>query len=192
MKSFAVSVCLVVLAVTTAVAAPAGDPSKPIKTIIGSVRQGRDRAALELFAADAQGLALLGDNWTKATDAQRKEFTSLYQTLFAKIGFPKFRDSLKTLSSITYEPAKIEGKSATVSSTIILDHPLKKQELKVRYTLVKLKGGWLAVDAQVLGDSILAGMRDEQIAPLFKQGGWDGLLAAMRKKADELANVPLK
>jgi phospholipid transport system substrate-binding protein len=192
MKSIAVSVCLVILAVATAVAAPAGDPSKPIKTIIGSVRQGRDRAALKLFAADAQGLALLGDDWAKATDAQRSEFTSLYQTLFAKIVFPKLRENFKTLSSITYEPAKIAGNTATLSSTIILDHPMKKQELKVRYTLVKLKAGWLAVDAEVLGDSILAGLRDDQIAPLVKQGGWDALLAAMRKKADELKNVPLK
>jgi phospholipid transport system substrate-binding protein len=158
---------------------------KPIKTVVGSVRYSKDAAALKLFASEDQGKLLLGEEWEKGTADQRKQFTQLFQTLFAKIAFPKVRKNFEHLDSITYEEPKVDGPKADVASTILIMHPMKKQELKVKYTLVN-REGWRVVDVAVLGDSMLQGIRDDQISPIMKEGGWPHLLNLMAQKAKEL------
>jgi len=172
-------------------ASPKAEVSKPLKTVVNSVRYGKDKMALKFFAADEQGKALLGDDWAKGTDAQRKEFSELFQQLFAKMAFPKIRKNFENLDTVLYENPDIKGNTAQISSTILINHPLKKQELKVSYTLVK-EGGWKVVDVSVLGDSMLKGIREDQIIPLMKEGGWDGLLKAMRDRNAELKDVVVK
>lgn len=188
------------VALTLAVPALAAPPNKatneavtkPVKTVVQSVRYEKDLKALENLGSDPQGLFLLGDEWTKATDAQRKEFTQLFQSLFAKMAFPKVRENFKNLDSITYDEPQVTGDKALVGSTIFINHPLKKQEMKLKYAVEKVAGAWKVVDVSVLGDSMLTGIRDDQVRPLFKEGGWDGLLGAMRAKNNELASVKLK
>ena len=164
---------------------------KPLKTVVGSVRYGKDLAALKLFALEDQGKLLLGDDWAKGTDAQRKEFGELFQTLFGKLAFPKVRKNFEHLETILYDEPKLEGDKAEVGSTIVILHPMKKQEIKLKYAMTKDKGSWKVVDVAVLGDSMLKGIREDQIAPLYKEGGWDGLLKAMREKAKELESTKL-
>ncbi|RKH01103.1 ABC transporter substrate-binding protein [Corallococcus carmarthensis] len=177
-----------------ALAAPKASEAitKPVKTVVQSVRYEKDLKALENLGSDQQGLFLLGDEWTKGTDAQRKEFTQLFQSLFAKIAFPKVRENFKNLDSITYDEPQVTGDKALVGSTIFINHPLKKQEMKLKYAVEKVGAGWKVVDVSVLGDSMLTGIRDDQVRPLFKEGGWDGLLGAMRAKNNELGSVKLK
>ncbi|MCY1031813.1 ABC transporter substrate-binding protein [Corallococcus sp. BB11-1] len=188
----------VLVAVTLAVpafAAPnkANDAiTKPVKTVVQSVRYEKDLKALENLGGDQQGAFLLGDNWTKGTDAQRKEFLQLFHSLFAKLAFPKVRENFKNLDSITYDEPQVTGDKALVGSTIFINHPLKKQEMKLKYSVEKVGAAWKVVDVSVLGDSMLTGIRDDQVGPLFKEGGWDGLLGAMRAKNNELAAVKLK
>jgi phospholipid transport system substrate-binding protein len=165
---------------------------KPIKTVVQSVRFGKDTAALKHFAGEEQGRLLLGDAWMKGTAEQRKEFVQLFQTLFAKLAFPKVRENFKHLETVLYEDPKVTADRAEVSSTIVILHPLKKQELKLKYQLVKEPSAWKVLDVAVLGDSMLTGVREDQIVPIMKEGGWDGLLTAMREKAKELESVKLK
>ena len=177
---------------TSALAAPNEAVAKPVKTVVQSVRYGKDLAALKNFGGEQQARFLVGADWDKATEAQRKEFIELFHNLFAKIAFPKVRDNFKNLASITYEDPEVTGEEAKVASTIVIDHPLKKQELKLKYALAKDKAGWKVVDVAVLGDSMLTGIRDDQVRPLLKEGGWDALLKAMREKDQELKSVVLK
>ena len=44
----------------------------------------------------------------------------------------------------------------------------------------------------VLGDSMLTGIRDDQVRPLLKDGGWEAVINAMRAKNKELEKVTLK
>jgi phospholipid transport system substrate-binding protein len=170
-----------------ALAAPKDDAvAKPVKTVVQSVRYERDAAALKLFGSEEQGKFLLGDAWAKGTDAQRKEFVELFQGLFAGIAFPRVRENFKNLDSITYEPAEVKGNEATVASTIFIKHPLKTQEMKLKYRLTKDAAAWKVVDVTVLGSSMLQDIRDSQVQPLLTQGGWDLLLTRMRT---ELAKV---
>lgn len=175
-----------------ALAGPKDELSKPLKTIVNSVRYGKDNAALKLFASDEQGKLMVADSWSKGTDAQRKEFQDLFLTLFGKIAFPKIRKNFENLDTVLYEEPTLDGDKAAIASTILINHPLKKQELKVKYQLVKQGAAWKVVDVAVLGDSMLIGIRDDQVQPLLKEGGWDALLKAMREKAAELKDVQLK
>lgn len=191
MKTLTRSLALLALGCAAAFAAPKDDPvTKPLRVVINAVRESRDPLALKQFAADPQGEFLLGDNWKKGTDAQRKEFTDLFQTLFAKTAFPAIRENFQHLDQVNYEPSTVNGDKADVNSTILINHPLKKQELKVHYKLVKDKGSWKVIDAIVLGDSMLGDVK-QQVDDIFKSGGWDALLKAMRDRAKELASKPL-
>jgi phospholipid transport system substrate-binding protein len=175
-----------------AVASPKDDISKPLKTIVNSVRYGKDNAALKLFAPEEQGKLMVADSWARGTPAQRQEFQELFLTLFGKIAFPKIRKNFENLDTVLYEEPAIDGDKANIASTILINHPLKKQELKVKYQLVKQAGAWKVIDVAVLGDSMLIGIRDDQVQPILKEGGWDALLKAMREKAAELKDIQLK
>lgn len=156
---------------------------KPIRTLISAVRFKKDDMALKFVAGEAMGKALLGDTWNTATPAQRDEFVSLFQTLFAKSAFPKMREKFEHLQTIVYDTPEIAGDTARIRSTIVILHAMKRQELKLRYSLVKAGADWKIVDVEVLGDSMLGGIREDQIIPIVKQDGIDGLLKLMREKA---------
>lgn len=190
-----VSLLAVLALAVPALAAPNEAVTKPVKTLVQSVRYGKDTMALKYLDGEQQGRFLLGEEWSKGTDAQRKEFIQLFQNLFAKIAFPKVRENFKNLSDIKYDEPTVEGDTAHVPSLVVIDHPMKKQELKLKYTLVKEakdKGAWKVLDVAVLGDSMLTGIRDDQVRPLLKEGGWNALLNAMRAKDKELANVKVQ
>ncbi len=175
-----------VLITTVTSAKPNDEFVKPLKLVINSVRFGKDLAALKQFAGEEQGKQLLGAEWAKGTPAQQKEFVELFHQLFGKMAFPKIRKNFENLDTVLYDEAVVAGDKANVGSTILINHPLKKQELKVKYELLKGKGGWSVVDVSVLGDSMIQGIRQDQIIPIMKDGGWDGLLKAMRERNAEL------
>lgn len=182
---------LLLLAAVPSLASVKDEVSKPLKTVVQSVRYGKDLLALKAFAGEEQGAFLVGEDWAKGTDAQRKEFITLFHTLFAKMAFPKIRKDFENLDTVLYDEPEVKGDRAEIASTILINHPLKKQELKVKYQLIN-KGGWKVIDVKVLGDSMLTGIRDDQTFPILKEGGWDKLLKLMREKAKELEGVPLK
>ena len=167
---------------------------KPLAAIIGNIRKERDLKALSYFNTEEQGKYLAGDHWDKATPAQKEEFTRMFQELFGKIAFPKVRENFKHLGTVLYEAPKTEGGKTTVASVLQIDHPVKKQELKLKYWVAQEKGQWKVVDVAVLGDSMMQGIRDDQVQPLLKEGGWDKLLKAMKDKLaeKELAAIKLK
>src|SRR5882757_2596469 len=138
--------CLLAFFIAAPALAQKDDPTKPIKTVVGAIRQSKDSLALNQFADEDQGRFLLRDYWDRGTDAQRKEFTQLFHTLFANIAFPRIRDTFNNLDTILYDTPRVEGSSAQVDSIIMINHPLKKQEMKLRYTLNKQRGNWKVVD----------------------------------------------
>lgn len=174
-----------------ALAATKDEVTKPLKALVGNVRYERDTAALKQFAAEAQGQYLMGADWQKGTPAQRQEFTRLFQSVFAKKAFPQIRDNFKYLASVTYGEPKVEGAQASADSTVLINHPLKKQEFKLKYALAQEAGGWKVVDVKVLGDSMLDSAK-VQIDELKKEGGWEAVLKALRDLDASLKGVKLK
>lgn len=177
---------LSLLVSTAAVASPAQEAVRPVRTVVQAVRYSKDDLALKQFALEAQGAYLLEDHWKSATPAQREEFKTLFQRLFALMAFPKIRENFENLATINYDTAQVKGREATIGSLILINHPLKKQELKLRYDVVREGAGWKVKDVSVLGDSMLLGIRDDQIRPIMKRGGWDHLLTLMRTRVAQL------
>lgn len=169
-----------------------GGIEKPVSVVISAVRYGKDDLALKQMAGDAQAKFLLAEHYEKATQEERAEFAKLFHTLFAGLAFPKIRQNFEHLETILYADPKIEGDTGSVESTLLILHPVKKQEIKVRYDLVKDGGKWKVLDVQVLGTgrgSMLTNIRDEQVQPLIKDGGVAGLLTMMRQRAAEIATA---
>ncbi len=179
-------------------AAPAADPNlghpavKAITTLIGAVRYGKFVMGLKTLDGTAQGAFLLGDNWTKGTEAQRSEFVTLFHTVFAKVAFVKMQKNFENIQTVVYDAPVVTGNKAVVKSTLVVLHALKKQEYKLKYHLAQAGADWKVVDVDVLGESMLTGVRNEQINPIMKEGGWAHLLDLLRQKAKSLESVPLK
>jgi phospholipid transport system substrate-binding protein len=190
------SALLAVLFCTSlALPARANDLEKPVKTLVGAVRYAKDDLALKQLDGEAQGTMLLGAEWSKGSADQRKEFSQLFNQLFSGMAFPKIRESLQHLETSLFDKPVVDGDKGSVNGTLVILHPLKKQEMKVKFDLHKLGGAWKIVDVTVLGTaspSMLTGIRDEQVQPLLKQGGWERLLGAMRDRAAKLKAAAAK
>lgn len=160
--------------------------TQPVKTVIQQIRAGKDDQVFKNVDMYQVSKYLLGADYEKATDQQRTEFNSLFQALFAKIAFPKVRDNFRKLAAINYENPQVAGNEAKLASLVILDNPLKKQEMKLKYSLVKSAQNWKVADVAVLGSSMMESIRNDQVTPLLKEGGMEHLLQVMRGKNKEL------
>jgi phospholipid transport system substrate-binding protein len=189
MKSLSIRLVLALgIAAGARPALAAGDDAvgKPVRTLINAVRYHKDALALTHLDGEAQARTLLGAEWDKATPAQRTQFVTLFHELFAAMAFPRLREDFVHLETAVYEKAEVKGDAAELGSTLVILHPMKKQEIRVRYRLVRVKA-WKLVDVTVLGDkSMLTNIRDDQVAPILKEGGLPHLLDLMRKRAAEL------
>lgn len=175
--------------------AHAAGEDKPIKKLVNAVRYSKDAIALQSLDGPAQGAFLLEGEWEKGTAAQKKEFIELFHALFAGIAFPAIRENLEHLGTTLYDAAKVDGARASVDSTLVIMHALKKQELKLRYDLTKHKAGWQVLDVTVLGtgsNSFLTDIRNDQIRPIMKQGGWDHLLKLMKQRLEQIQSKQKK
>lgn len=162
---------------------------KPIRTLINAVRYSKDDLALKMLDGDTQGQSLLEADWSSASEEQRTRFKQLFHQLFAAIAFPQIRDNFEHLETILYEKPEVKGNTATIRSTLVILHPLKKQEIKVEYDMKKNGGNWQVVDVTILGtggNSFLADIRTQQVRPIFGQGGWDHLIKTMETRAEQL------
>ncbi|MEK6606801.1 MAG: ABC transporter substrate-binding protein [Myxococcota bacterium] len=161
---------------------------KPVRTLISAVRYGKDSLALGSLDGERQAQALLAADFDKASPAQRAEFVMLFHRLFAAMAFPKIRADFQHLETILYEPATVAGDRAEMGSTLVILHPMKKQEIKLRYALAKGDKGWKVVDVTIVGDkSMLTNIRNDQVGPILKEGGFSLLLELMRKRAAEIS-----
>lgn len=160
---------------------------KPITVFVNAVRYGKNDVALKYVDGNAQGAFLLGDEWSKASPAQKKEFISLFHVLFSEIAFPKLKDNLQKIETILYGDVESVDGFTEITSTLVVLHPMKKQEVKVRYRLSKTGSKYRLVDVTFEGDaSLLTHIRQDQIQPLMKEGGWDGLMTQLKARATEI------
>jgi len=183
-------VCCFALVTTSAraeLSAAAAEVEAPCKKLIGAVRYSKDAMGLKQLDGQAQGEFLGAGEWAKATAAQQDEFVKLFHAMFAGIAFPKIRKNFENLETILYDAPTVKGNTATLGSTIVILHPMKKQEIRCTYDLKKHADGWRVVDVTIKGDkSMLTNIRNDQVQPLLAKKGWDGILEAMRKRVSKL------
>ena len=147
----------------------------------------RQQAFRELLTAgfDVKAISrfVLGRYWRRATEAERAEFTGLFEDLIVATYSRKFSDySGQTLK---VEAIREEnGKMAAVASRI-----LRKggEPIRIDWRLLRRGDSWRIVDVVVEGMSMVLSQRSEYAAVIKGDGGKiEGLLVKLREKTARL------
>lgn len=162
---------------------PPKDVLVTVKTMVQSIKNGHNAEALKQVDIASISAFLLEDYTGPSTNQQQAEFANLLSSYVSKYIFTKFHDNFKKAVSIDYGAPEVNNETAALLSIFIIDHPLKKQEIRLKYSLVKTKKGWKVTDFTFAGDrSVLTNLRDDKIRPLLKAGGLNNLINEMRKE----------
>ena len=154
-----------------------------VKATVQNIKNSRDAQALKQIDIDEMSAFLLEDYNGPSTNQQRAEFVNLFRSYVSKYIFTSLRNTFKEASTITYGTPEVSNDKAALLSTFKILNPVKNQEIRLRFSLIKTKTGWKITDFTYTGDrSILANLRDDKIRPLLAAGGLDHLVNELRKE----------
>lgn len=120
----------------------------------------------------------LGLNWTKCSDVQRDEYTTIFSDLLARTYLQKI-DSVTT-NVVTYSGERITPPTATVKT--LITH--KGDKFPIDYKMMaNSKGIWQVYDVIIENIGLVANYRNE-FAGIIRREGFDGLLKRLRTKAE--------
>jgi phospholipid transport system substrate-binding protein len=145
-------------------------------------KTGEQLNAIWLQAFDVEGIAraVLGKNWKKATEEQRKAYMELFPKYVAKLYAIQFSD-------YSGETFVVKGsKAMSDGSTIVnaeIDEP-NGEPVKLDFIVNTGAQGLKVTDVKVEGVSLLVTKRSE-FDSVVAQKGIDGLIQAMRQKVGE-------
>lgn len=186
---------LITLAV---VAVLTGAPSTPAAVVKGGnlevqkILGGKD-ASVEKLATKAEEFVdfvelakrALGTEWSKLSKKQQEEFSrTMKELLRASYAQKAIKDSQNGVgANVVYGAEKVKGNEAEVATTI----EIKKDKFPVVYKLYRAsaKGSWRIYDVVTDDVSLVATYRD-QFRKLIAEKGYDGLLATLKAKRDQL------
>jgi phospholipid transport system substrate-binding protein len=135
---------------------------------------------LEAFDVDGIGRAVLGKNWKKATDEQRKAYMELFPKYVAKLYAIQFSD-------YAGQTFAVKGSKPTADrSTIVnaeIDQP-NGEPIKLDFIVQSGGQGLKLIDVKVEGISLVVTKRSE-FDSVVAQRGIDGLIQALRQKVGE-------
>ncbi len=180
-----------------AVAAGPGDPAVFVREFsvhaIGVLAdhslsgEHRQQAFRELLTAgfDVKAISrfVLGRYWRKATEAERAEFTALFEDLIVATYSKKFSDYGG--QTLAVEAIRQESeKTAAVASRILRR---SGEPIRIDWRLLRRGESWRIVDVVVEGMSMVLSQRSEYAAVIKGSGGRiEGLLVKLREKTARL------
>lgn len=135
---------------------------------------------LGAFDVDGIGRAVLGKNWKKATEEQRKAYMELFPKYVAKLYAIQFSDYSGETFAVKGSKTMSDG-SAIVNAEI--DQP-QGGPIKLDFIVMNAGQGLKVTDVKVEGVSLLVTKRSE-FDSVVAQKGIDGLIQAMRQKVGE-------
>lgn len=125
----------------------------------------------------------LATNWSKTTDEEKEKFVGLFSQLIENSYVSKIESY--TNERVDYPGEKVSGRKAVVETLIITS----SADIPVDYRLYQKGDQWLVYDVIIEGVSLISNYRSSY-QEIMKKEGFDGLLAKMRAKIDELAITP--
>ncbi len=185
--SFAFVLSLALATAAKAQAPSAAEGQKPIKALINAIRYSKDDIATKQVGYDVMTEKLMDTAWKDTSEADKKELIAGMEKLIRGISFPAGRDIFKYLDNVLYDAPRMDGETVKVKSTVVIHRDLKKSEIVIDWVLAKSGGSWKIYDTVMQGESTLAGIRDEQIKPLLKEGGVPAVKKAMNDKIAEIS-----
>jgi phospholipid transport system substrate-binding protein len=135
---------------------------------------------LQAFDVDGIGRAVLGKNWKKATDEQRKSYMELFPKYVAKLYAIQFSDYAGQTFAVKGSKPGSDG-STIVNAEI--DQP-NGEPIKLDFIVQSAGQAPKVIDVKVEGVSLLVTKRSE-FDSVVAQKGIDGLLQALRQKVGE-------
>jgi phospholipid transport system substrate-binding protein len=149
----------------------------------------RERAFRELFTAgfDVRAISrfVLGRYWRRASEAEREEFTGLFEDLIVATYSRKFSDysgQILKVEAIREE----DDRMAAVASRILRQ---AGEPIQIDWRLLRRGESWRIVDVVVEGMSMVLSQRSEYAAVIKSDGGRiQGLLAKLREKTARLGS----
>jgi phospholipid transport system substrate-binding protein len=158
-----------------------------LKQTLENIRYEKDQDALLAFGIEEQSKRLLSEVWDTMNDEQKKAFVSDFSVIFGKIAFGKIRSNLKYLEDTIIGESKIVDGITHQPVTLVILHELKKEEIAVDFELKEIGQVWKIVDIKIQNEpSFVQKIRDDQILPILKSDGLDGLLKAIKERAQKL------
>jgi len=125
----------------------------------------------------------LATNWKKTTNEEKKQFVALFSQLIESSYVGKIE--AYTDEKVEYPGEKIKGRKAVVETLIITS----SADVPVNYKVYQKGDQWLVYDVVIEGVSLISNYRSSY-QEIMKKEGFDGLLAKMQAKIDELASTP--
>jgi len=132
---------------------------------------------------DAMSQRTLATNWKKATKQEKEKFIDLFSQLIENTYIGKIE--AYTNEKVEYPGEKVKGNKALVETLIIA----ASADIPVDYKLYKKGDTWWVYDVIIEGVSLISNYRSSY-QEIVKKEGFDGLLAKMQEKIDELASEP--
>ena len=121
----------------------------------------------------------LAKNYKDLSDAERKEFTSLFKKLLENSYASKIENYKD--EKINYVDEKVKGKYAMVRTQIVR----KDGVVDVDYKMLKDGGQWLVYDFVIEGVSLIRNYKS-QFSKIISTESYGALVSKLSKKVDEL------
>ena len=137
----------------------------------------------ERFDFRAMSQRTLATNWKKTSDEEKKQFVALFSQLIESSYVGKIE--AYTDEKVEYPGEKVKGRKAVVETLIITS----SADVPVNYKVYQKGDQWLVYDVVIEGVSLISNYRSSY-QEIMKKEGFDGLLAKMQAKIDELASTP--
>ncbi|HYQ72255.1 MAG TPA: ABC transporter substrate-binding protein [Gammaproteobacteria bacterium] len=135
------------------------------------------------FDFKAMSQRTLATNWKKASEQEREKFIDLFSQLIENTYIGKIE--LYTDEKVEYPGEKVKGRKAVVETLIIA----ASADIPVDYRLYKKDDVWWVYDVIIEGVSLVSNYRSSY-QEIVKKEGFEGLLAKMQEKIDELQSAP--
>ena len=135
------------------------------------------------FDFRAMSQRTLATNWKKASDAEKQEFTDLFKQLIQSSYVGKLE--AYTNETVEYVAEKAKGRKAVVETLI----KTASADIPLNYKMYSKDGNWLVYDVIIEGVSLISNYRSSY-QTIVKQEGFDGLMAKMKAKIEELKAAP--
>jgi phospholipid transport system substrate-binding protein len=129
----------------------------------------------------------LGRAWTGLSDAQRRQMTESYGRYVSAIYADRF-------DSYAGQKLEVTGEEPAPSGVMVRSQIIKAdgEPVKVDYAMHRAGDGWLISDIYLDSAISEVATRRSEFATILRTEGFDGLIAALNRKADMLTGTMAK
>ncbi len=144
-------------------------------------RQALKKAISAIFDYGEMAKRSMGRHWNERSEAERKEFVQLFETLLEN----SYAGKIESYNNekIVYGKETVQGEYAEVKSKVVT---AKRDEYSLDYRLMNKGGKWMVYDVVIEGVSLVANYRS-QFNKIIQNQGYAELVKKLRAKSAEIA-----